>query len=123
MPLRNLAKAVFKTSLADSTTPARRLAGLLFIYRTALILAGLAAAVLIMRRGLDPTGMTWIALVYFVGWYLLLCAGTLPQLRNIEMRYFLPADVLLLLPLAGFAARRSARDLPDGEQRLPDTPG
>ncbi|HET8647000.1 MAG TPA: hypothetical protein VFO85_16005, partial [Vicinamibacteria bacterium] len=44
-------------------------------------------------------------LSFFVLLYLTLCAGTSPQLRNIEMRYFLPADVLLLIPAAGLISR------------------
>jgi hypothetical protein len=75
--------------------------------RTALSPAGIAGAVLVLRRGSDDTGTTAIALGYFALWYVTLCAGTLPQLRNIEMRYFLPADILMLLPVAALLSWRS----------------
>jgi hypothetical protein len=100
VPLQNLGKAVFKRSLNDTGSAARRLASSLFLYRTALILVGIAAGVVLLRRRADPTGIAWVALAYGAAWYVLLCAGTLPQLRNIEMRYFLPCDVLLLVPAA-----------------------
>lgn len=100
VPLQNLRKAIFKRSLNDTGSASRRLASSLFLYRTALLLLGVGAAAVLRRRRADPTGMVWVALVFFLAWYALLCAGTLPQLRNIEMRYFLPTDVLLLIPAA-----------------------
>jgi hypothetical protein len=93
VPLQNLRKALFKQSLTDTSSRARKLASLLFLYRTALLVVGVGAAAVILRRRADPTGVVWIALVYFACWYLLLCAGTLTQLRNIEMRYLLPAAI------------------------------
>jgi len=111
VPLQNLRKALFKTQLMESTG-IRRLASLLFVYRTLLLAAGIAGAFLLIRSDVDRTGLTTIALAYFAVWYLLLCAGTLPQLRNIEMRYLLPADVLMLFPVAGsFGARRDSRSV------------
>jgi len=37
--------------------------------------------------------------------YLYLCFGTSPQCRNIEMRYFLQADVFMLIPAAFIITR------------------
>jgi len=39
-------------------------------------------------------------LSYFLILYITLCSGIGPQFRNIEMRYFLQADVILLIPAA-----------------------
>ncbi len=100
VPLKNLQKAVFKTSLTDNEGIIRKLASLLFIYRTALILAGLLAAFTICCRKQLRKGSVLAPPVYAVFLYLVLCAGTAEQMRNIEMRYFVPADVLLLLPAA-----------------------
>jgi dolichyl-phosphate-mannose-protein mannosyltransferase len=111
VPLQNLRKAVFKAQLTEGSG-IRRLAALLFVFRTLLLAAGIAGAVVLIRSGVDATGLTAIAVGYFVVWYLLLCAGTLPQLRNVEMRYLLPADVLMLFPVAGFFAVREARSPP-----------
>ncbi|HRY32924.1 MAG TPA: glycosyltransferase family 39 protein [Bacteroidales bacterium] len=100
VPLKNLQKALFKTSLTDNAGFIRKLASLLFIYRTVLILAGLMALFIIWFRKKLRQGPALAILVYAVLLYLLLCAGTAEQMRNIEMRYFVPADVLLLLPAA-----------------------
>lgn len=97
VPLQNLKKAVFKFSLKDTSSPARKLASLLFILRTTLILCGLAGLFLMFKKGLHP-GIARIYLLYFISLYLYLCFGTGEQCRNIEVRYFLPADVMLLLP-------------------------
>jgi hypothetical protein len=104
VPLQNLRKAVLKTSLTDQSSTARRLGSYLFLYRTFLILLGATGAVALLARGQDATGVVCLALAYSIVWYLLLSAGTLPQLRNVEIRYLLPADVLLLVPAAAAVA-------------------
>lgn len=114
VPLQNLRKAVFKRNLVEELSRARRLAAYLFLYRTLLIIVGLVAAVVLLRSGTDRTGVIWLAFLFFLTWYPLLCAGTLPQLRNIEMRYFLPTDVLLLVPGAQGLAWLANRVLPPG---------
>ncbi len=98
VPLQNLQKALFKFRL-NNATGIRNLASLLFIYRTFLIFIGITGLIwMYIRRNNRP--FVIFIFVYFVILYLLLCAGTGPQLRNIEMRYFLPADILLLIPAA-----------------------
>jgi hypothetical protein len=47
--------------------------------------------------------------LFFTVFYALQCGGTSPQMRNIEMRYFLHADVLLLFPAAWLMARFNKR--------------
>jgi hypothetical protein len=111
VPFKNLRKAIFKQTLNDTGSTARRLASYFFSYRTVLVLIGLGAAITLLYRGTDATGVIWLSLTYALVWYVLLCAGTLPQLRNIEMRYLLPADILLLVPAAGaldYAIRTAA---------------
>jgi hypothetical protein len=95
VPLQNLGKALFKQRLVDEHSRARRLASYLFLYRTVLLCTGLVGAMVIIRSG-DPTGL--LSAGYFAAVYLTICAGILPQMRNIEIRYLLPADVLLLIP-------------------------
>lgn len=109
IPLQNLKKALFKISLTDSSTPARKAAGLLFLYRTLLILIGLVGSVMMIRGKHSAAWMAWIALGFFVVFYLTLCAGTSPQMRNIEMRYFLQADILMLFPAAWLLALTSTK--------------
>lgn len=97
VPLSNLKKSLFKFSLNDTGSAAKKAASLLFIFRTLLILAG-AAGIILMLRNRKPYAM--VVAGYFILLYLALSAGTAPQFRNIEMRYLLPADILLLIPAA-----------------------
>ncbi|MHC1706160.1 MAG: glycosyltransferase family 39 protein [Bacteroidales bacterium] len=100
IPVENLKKAIFKSGLYDQNTTIRKLAGLLFYYRTLLILAGILFYFLRMRSKNNRNSDHLIPLIFFLILYLTLCAGTSIPLRNIEIRYFLPADVLLLIPAA-----------------------
>lgn len=105
IPLLNLKKAFFKISLHDASK-SNFFISLLFLYRSLLIFIGLIGGYLWLKSSsleYKPVGL--LILVYFIGWYLLLCAGTGTQMRNIEMRYFLPADVILLFPAAYFLGR------------------
>ena len=101
VPLQNLRKAVFKTTLIYEpvTQLARQLSTYLFLYRTLMIFLGLAGVIFLIR---ERNVYGFIFLAYFAFLYLLLSAGTSVQMRNIEIRYFLHADVLLLIP-AGYA--------------------
>ncbi len=105
VPLMNLKKALFKSRLTDDASLARKLASLLFFYRTLLIIAGWIALLVLFKRS-DTRNKSFYAVIalFFLAFYILLCAGTMPQLRNIEMRYFLQADILLLFPLAHLVA-------------------
>ncbi|HZG01161.1 MAG TPA: glycosyltransferase family 39 protein [Chitinophagales bacterium] len=116
VPLQNLKKSIFKTTLTDTDSAARKAASLLFIYRTFLILIGLVGCAWMIRTKHSAAWMAWITLGFFVTFYLVLCAGTSPQMRNIEMRYFLLCDVLMLLPAAwllGFLYSRWRPETPD----------
>jgi hypothetical protein len=100
MPLKNLKKALFKRELTSQTTWFRRMASHLFLLRSALIMAGFFALIwLFWHHRASRMGVGLIGLFFALN-YVVLCAGTGPQYRNIEMRYFLPADIMLLLPLA-----------------------
>ena len=112
LPLQNLKKALFKRDPTSQNTWFRRMASNLFLLRTALILAGFFALIWLFWR--YPAARMGVGLVglFFALNYVVLCAGAAPQHRNIEMRYFLLADVLLMLPLASalglwMQARRS----------------
>ncbi len=98
VPLKNLQKALFKSSLSDNASLTRKLASLLFYYRSLLIMLGVAGSVFMMLQFPGTRLAAFVILSYFLFLYLFLCAGTSLQMRNIEMRYFLPSDVLLLIP-------------------------
>lgn len=95
VPLSNLSKAAFKTSLNDENTPF--LVSLAFMGRSLLLLLGLICALYLFLKG-EPKERIAHLLVLgcFAAIYLSICF----VYRNIEMRYFLPADVLLLVPAA-----------------------
>ena len=100
VPMQNLKKGIFKLTLTDTSTFVKKAASILFIYRTFLLLCGMLGLWLMYRqKGIIRIAAIIIGL-YFISLYVLLCSGTAPQFRNIEMRYFLPADILMLIPAA-----------------------
>ncbi len=112
LPLQNLKKAILKMKLYDTKSTGRKIASLLFIYRTLLIILGLLGIFLIFKENKKYSYFAWIILSYFLILYLLICAGTGPDFRNIEMRYFLPADVLLLIT-ASVSLKKILEKLPE----------
>lgn len=100
VPLQNLKKALFKLTLNNpSSTLVKVISTVLFSYRSLLLLLGIFGAFLMIKQNnLRPYGL--IILGYFLLLYFMLCFGTGAQFRNIEMRYFLQADVLMLFPAA-----------------------
>jgi len=105
LPLKNLKKAIFKDKLYDTNSTARKIASYLFYYRSFLILLGVfCSAYLLKSQNFDVFYI--MSLGFFVLLYISLCAGTGPLMRNIEMRYFLPADVLILIPIGIFFGRK-----------------
>ena len=99
IPIMNLKKAIFKTKLYKENSIIRTLASKLFLYRTFLILMGIIGALLMIKHSI-PQG--YLFFLFFITLYFTLCFGTSVQFRNIEMRYFLPADVLLIFPASYF---------------------
>ena len=96
VPLENLKKAIFKSSLTSSKSKALTiLSKSLFFYRSLLILLGLSAILIYFKQ---TSQFFLICILFFISVYFTLCFGTAPFMRNIEMRYFLPVDILLLLP-------------------------
>lgn len=99
IPLQNLKKALFKSELSDSKSLARKLGGMLFYYRTFLLMLGIIGLVLMFGNKFTiPIALLFG--LFFATLYFYLCFGTSPQTRNIEMRYLLQADVLMLFPTA-----------------------
>ena len=105
LPLKNLKKAIFKDKLYDTNSMVRKIASSLFYYRTFLILLGLFCTIYLLKTESLHLFCT-MSLGFFVLLYMSLCAGTGPLMRNIEIRYFLPADILLLIPVGIFFGER-----------------
>ena len=100
VPFKNFKKAIFKSQLYDNKSTYRKIGSLLFYWRTILILIGLIGAFTLVKKN----QISYITLLYFGSVYITLCFGTSPFMRNIEIRYFLPADVLLIFPASYFIA-------------------
>ncbi len=98
VPLENFYKVFFKSSKQDTSGAVRKqlVLSLVFGYRTLLLVIGLIG-VLVFRRvpGIQPIGIYWVFIVVFICWYF----------RQLEMRYLLQADVLLLIPAALLIAK------------------
>lgn len=99
VPLQNLKKAIFKTELVNKNNIMGKAVNLLFYYRSVLILLGLTGLV-VMYKQKDIRPVAIILGLFFLTLYFYLCFGTGQQCRNIEIRYFLQADILLLIPAA-----------------------
>ncbi|HQP04401.1 MAG TPA: hypothetical protein PLP11_07340 [Bacteroidales bacterium] len=92
IPLQNLRKALFKTSLVNEKQGIFGLATtLLFLYRSLLILIGFIGVYLMMRKK-NLYGL--FVFLFFAVVYYYICF----TVRNIEMRYFLNNDILMLIP-------------------------
>ncbi|HAP00487.1 MAG TPA: hypothetical protein DCQ93_01055 [Bacteroidetes bacterium] len=100
VPMANLQKAVLKVKLNDTSTLIRKIASLLFLYRTILLLIGMAGLYFMFRADGTDQSFAVMCAVFFVLVYFILCFGTSVQMRNIEMRYFLQPDIMMLFPAA-----------------------
>lgn len=93
VPIANLQKIFFKSGTQgnDGATKKQLLLSVVFGYRTLLLMLGVLGLVVYRRNlGMRPILMFWGFIVVFMCWYF----------RQLEMRYLLQADVLLLLPAA-----------------------
>lgn len=96
-PLGNLKKALFKFQLYGNKSPLVKLsAAILFISRTILIFLGLTIILLNYKRKYFNPDFGSAVLIYSLLWYLFLSF----IYRNMEIRYLLQCDILLLIPSA-----------------------
>jgi 4-amino-4-deoxy-L-arabinose transferase-like glycosyltransferase len=98
VPINNLKKAIFKFNLTEKQKgKADSLLKLLFLYRTLLIFLGIFGLFKIFRlKDNDQIFLTFLVSGYAVFWYLFQSFFY----RNMEIRFLLHADVLLLFPAA-----------------------
>ncbi len=96
-PISNLKKAFFKSNLYGYKGSLVKTVGFaLFMYRTLLLFLGLIAIFLNYHYKWFNNYVNKVILVYFIIWYLYLSFFY----RNMEIRYLLQCDVLLLFPLS-----------------------
>ncbi len=101
LPLENLKKCFFKIELLSSTDGViKAMAALLFLFRIFILIVGIGGTLLFASRHLGVVIL--LNFFFFVAWYLLISAGDPYLLRNIEMRYLLQCDTLLIMPAAYF---------------------
>lgn len=103
VPLKNLKKGIFKISLVKNWKSPKLspktviLTTILFSYRTLLILLGFVGCVFYFKQKQETLNIVMLCtFFYFVIWYFWMCFIW----QALEMRYFLPADVLMLFPAA-----------------------
>jgi 4-amino-4-deoxy-L-arabinose transferase-like glycosyltransferase len=97
VPVSNLYKCFFKLNLyGDKDWKVKLFSLLLFLYRTVLIFGGLIGLNEIFKKDKHLNHLVFLIAGFFLAWYLYLSF----VYRNIEIRYLLPVDILLLLPAA-----------------------
>jgi Gpi18-like mannosyltransferase len=97
VPFRNLSKCFFKVTLYETRNKmVKIISTTLFLLRTALIFLGLAGLFVAFRKRSLRKRLLIIVSGFMVVWYFYLSFF----LRNIEMRFLLQCDVLLLIPAA-----------------------
>ena len=97
VPLGNLQKSLFKFSLyGNKSKIVKLLSSFLFVFRTFFIALGLFGIYLGLRNKFFEKRFAFFLLSYVVIWYFFLSFFY----RNMEMRYLLHTDVLLLIPAA-----------------------
>ncbi|MDB5256733.1 MAG: hypothetical protein JWM14_1428 [Chitinophagaceae bacterium] len=100
LPLQNLKKCLFKLDLTQThSSVIFKMATVMFVWRTLLILLGLIGSVLLFK---NQNFIFKLILFFFVSWYILICWGPSGQMRNIEMRYLLQVDTLMIIPASYF---------------------
>ena len=97
IPLNNVKKALFKNGLyKPSSKSASIIAFVLFTYRTILLVLGIISLVIMFKKRESLQGLALLVGSYFVIWYFFNSA----VYKNMEIRYLLQADVLMLIPLS-----------------------
>ncbi len=95
VPFSNLKKALFKISLnGEKSILVKAVSTILFSYRTLFIFLGLAGIYINKKRQMISNSFLISILLYFILWYSVICFSY----RNMEMRYLLMNDILLLIP-------------------------
>jgi hypothetical protein len=97
VPVQNLQKSLFKISLYEpKSRTVKLISSILFIFRSALLLLGLFGIFLAYRNKYLKKSFLIFVLSYFTAWYFYISFFY----RNMEMRYLLQTDILMLLPAA-----------------------
>jgi 4-amino-4-deoxy-L-arabinose transferase-like glycosyltransferase len=100
IPLLNLKKMFFKHTLTNNSNFSSSLVRILFLYRSFILLLGVGSCFYVFSKFNINYFQFWFSfaiLTYFLSWYFFMAFG---PYRNIEIRYLLYCDVLLLIPAA-----------------------
>ena len=98
-PMLNIYKAFFKSTKQQPGNQKNLIAGL-FLYRSILLLLGVLGLI-VFRRQSDfwPVLMFWLFMYLFISFVM----------RNLEMRYLLQADVMMLIPASALLSTMIGR--------------
>ncbi len=102
-PFSNLNKCFFKSELSKpGKSVLAQLIPLIFLFRTVILFAGIIGCIILILQHHPYRFFFSISLIYFISWYALMCFGPTSFLRNIEMRYLIQADTLMIIPLMAY---------------------
>ena len=96
VPILNLKKSFFKLTLINKTGWVKYVGMLLFSFRTLLLLCGIIGLFLMSKEKSAFIHLNRIVIAFFVFWYLVMAF----YYKDIEIRYYLQNDVLMLIPAA-----------------------
>ena len=97
IPLHNLAKCFFKLTLyGNKPFMIKAFSSLLFVIRSLLVVSGLAGIFLAFKKQMINRKFLFVVFGYVMAWYLFISFIH----RNIEIRYLIQTDTVLLIPAA-----------------------
>lgn len=98
-PLMTLKKCLFKNSLSQPLNGySAYLTSFIFYLRSISIILGILGCLLAIKNREHPAMLLIFA--FFILWYLVMCFGPTGFMRNVEFRYLLQTDSLMIIPFA-----------------------
>ncbi len=112
VPMTNLEKCFFKFTLYGNKSPSVKLfSGILFIFRSVFVMLGLLGIYIAFKNNFLEKRFLLFVLSYVIVWYFYLSFFY----RNMEIRYLLHTDILLLIPAAyvllGLFAKKNPKEI------------
>jgi len=99
VPFQNLKKALFKIDLYNTSGFKLWMGRVLFGFRSILIVLGIFASIYLFIKFEKYRGIILATTFFFWSFYIFICFGTSSNSRNVEVRFFLPTDIFMLIPL------------------------
>ncbi len=99
IPLENLKKCFFKNELLSSTNNYIKFSvSVVFLFRSIIILLGIVGSIIFFAKYRKTFFL--LNLSFLLLWYLMISGGNPDFMRNVEMRYLIQCDTLMIFPVA-----------------------